>query len=215
MARRLKALRNSKGLSHNDLKNELQHKYKIQISRASLLNYEIDDEFHSKANALANLKMNAEYLNCFADFYGVSTDFLLCRTTVMTSDANMRAVSEYTRLPVGTLNTILRICSTDSGFTLFCLLLKTRGFCDMLDSLSAYLMLIPEKDKYVNINLLEDLNNYVEKASNGSIHAVPAKLEQDITLFNAQRHIARAAEEIATLLKDMKKELKDNSSVDE
>lgn len=85
----------------------------------------------------------------------------------------------------------------------------------MLDSLSAYLMLIPEKDKYVNINLLEDLNNYVEKASNGSIHAVPAKLEQDITLFNAQRHIARAAEEIATLLKDMKKELKDNSSVDE
>ena len=109
MARRLKALRNARGLSHNDLKNELQSRYGIKISRASLLNYEIDDEFHSKADALSNLKMNAEYLNCFADFYGVSTDFLLCRTIVKTSDANMRTVSEYTGLPVETLNTILKI----------------------------------------------------------------------------------------------------------
>lgn len=215
MARRLKALRNARGLSHNDLKNELQSRYGIKISRASLLNYEIDDEFHSRADALSNLKMNAEYLNCFADFYGVSTDFLLCRTIVKTSDANMRTVSEYTGLPVETLNTILKICSTDSGFVLFCLLLKTLGFRDMLDSLNAYLMLIPEKDKCANIDLLEKLNSYVEKESDGAIHAVPAKLEQDIALFNAQRHIARAAEEIATLLKDMKKDLKDNSSVGE
>lgn len=94
MARRLKALRNAKGLSHNDLKNELQSRYGIQISRASLLNYEIDDEFHSKADALSNLKMNAEYLNCFADFYGVSTDYLLCRTDISASDVSVVSACE-------------------------------------------------------------------------------------------------------------------------
>lgn len=206
MARRLKELRNSKKLSHDKLRDELQNKFGIKISRASLLNYEIDNEFHSKAGDFSNLKMNAEFLNCLADFYGVSTDYLLCRTNVQTSDANMRTVSEYTGLPVETLNTILKICSTNSGFVLFCLLLKTLGFLDMLDSLSAYMMLIPEKDKRANIHLLEKLNSYVEKESDGAIHAVPAKLEQDIALFNAQRNIARAAEEIVTLFKDMEKD---------
>ncbi len=102
MARRLKALRNAKGLSHNDLKNELQSRYGIKISRASLLNYEIDDEFHSKADALSNLKMNAEYLNCFADFYGVSTDYLLCRTDISTSDVSMASACKKLGLSEGT-----------------------------------------------------------------------------------------------------------------
>lgn len=106
MARRLKALRNSKGLSHNDLKNELQHKYKIQISRASLLNYEIDDEFHSKADVLANLKMNAEYLNCFADFYGVSTDYLLCRSDAKTADENVQVACKTTGLSAEAIATL-------------------------------------------------------------------------------------------------------------
>ena len=101
MARRLKALRNSKKLSHNDLKNELQSRYGIKISRASLLNYEIDDEFHSKADALSNLKMNAEYLNCFADFYGVSTDYLLCRTDISASDVSMASACEKLGLSEG------------------------------------------------------------------------------------------------------------------
>lgn len=213
MARRLKALRISKKLSHNDLKNELQNRYGIKISRASLLNYEIDGEFHSKADALSNLKMNAEYLNCFADFYGVSTDYLLCRTSVKTSDANMRTVSEYTGLPVETLNTILSICRTDDGYVVFCLLLRTFGFCEMLDSLAAYVTLsFEERETYVHNDLLVKLDNYVKKQSNGAVHAVPAKLEQDITLFNAQRHIARAAEEIVSFLKDAKDNFMENDN---
>lgn len=96
MARRLKELRTAKKLSHAKLSAELLRIYGIKISRASLMNYEIDDEYHSRAESYANLKMNAEYLNCFADFYGVSTDYLLCRTDLTTSDVNALAVcKEY------------------------------------------------------------------------------------------------------------------------
>lgn len=96
MARRLKKLRTSKELSHAKLSAELLRIYDIKISRASLMNYEIDDEHHSRAESCANLKMNAEYLNCFADFYGVSTDYLLCRTDMTTSDVNALSVcKEY------------------------------------------------------------------------------------------------------------------------
>lgn len=103
MAKRLKDLRNSKKLSHEKLKDELQHRYGIKISRASLLNYEIDNEYTSKSDAFSNLKMNAEYLNCLADFYGVSTDYLLCRTDIKVADVEVRAICDYTGLSSETI----------------------------------------------------------------------------------------------------------------
>ena len=67
IAARLRGLRESKRLSHERLARAMCEKYGISISKSSLLNYE--------AGAVAG--MRAEYLCCFADFYGVSTDFLL------------------------------------------------------------------------------------------------------------------------------------------
>ena len=39
--------------------------------------------------------MKIEFLSCFADFYGVSTDYLLGRTDTPTPDVSLRAASEY------------------------------------------------------------------------------------------------------------------------
>ena len=80
MGERLKILRENtfqdgKKLSHVTLRDKLKELYGIEISRDSLMNYEVSDIAHSKFGT--NLKMRVEYLYCLADFYGVSTDYLL------------------------------------------------------------------------------------------------------------------------------------------
>lgn len=75
MAKRLKSLREEKKLSHVTLKEALESKYNIEISRDSLMSYERlkPDE----NNRYKNEGMRVEYLRYLADFYGVTTDYLL------------------------------------------------------------------------------------------------------------------------------------------
>lgn len=96
MAARLKDLRVSKGLSHEKLSKALREKYDIRISSDSLMNYEVTEEYHTKA--YANQGMRAEYLRCLADFYGVSSDYLLGITDTKSADPNMQAAAVFTGL---------------------------------------------------------------------------------------------------------------------
>lgn len=101
MGKRLKSLRENtlldgKKMSHVELKKKLKEKYGVEISRDSLMNYEVSDVNHSKFGT--NLKMSAEYLNCLAFFYGVSTDYLLCRSDAKTADEDMQIACKTTGL---------------------------------------------------------------------------------------------------------------------
>lgn len=101
MGKRLKDLRENtlldgKKMSHVELKKKLKEKYGVEISRDSLMNYEVSDVNHSKFGT--NLKMSAEYLNCLAYFYGVSTDYLLCRSDAKTADEDIRVACKTTGL---------------------------------------------------------------------------------------------------------------------
>lgn len=96
MAARLKDLRVSKGLSHEKLSKALREKYDIRISSDSLMNYEVTEEYHTKA--YANQGMRAEYLRCLADFYGVSSDYLLGIADTKSADPNMQASAAFTGL---------------------------------------------------------------------------------------------------------------------
>lgn len=98
LAKRLKELRESRGLTLAGLSKALTEKYGIQISKESLTNYEVVDSFHSKARK--NEGMSVKYLRCLADFYGVSTDYLLGLTDPdnSTADKKLRMISEYTGL---------------------------------------------------------------------------------------------------------------------
>ncbi|MCI9269540.1 MAG: hypothetical protein HFF40_11895 [Lawsonibacter sp.] len=96
LAERLRKLRQDRGLTILGLKAALKEKYGIDISGESLTNYEVKDSNHSKYGK--NEGMNVKYLRCLADFYNVSTDYLLGRTLVRTTDTEIQAVSNYTGL---------------------------------------------------------------------------------------------------------------------
>ena len=81
MAKRLRELREEKGLSHADLAGMIKDRYGVTISRDSLINYEIADEHRTRAQSLPNLKMKTEYLLCLGDFYDVSIDYLTGQTS--------------------------------------------------------------------------------------------------------------------------------------
>lgn len=103
----LEELRKSNGLTHVALAKQLKENYGIEVSRDSLMAYEISDEFRAKASKLPNLGMRVEYLYYFADFYGVSIDYLVGKTEIQSSDKKTREVCEYTGLDEEALRAVL------------------------------------------------------------------------------------------------------------
>lgn len=103
MAKRLKQLRKENRLSHEKLRTELL-KYGIEISKDSLINYEVTDPFHTKA--YSNNGMKVEYLRAFAAFYHVSTDYLLGLANDPTPDPTIQSVCSYTGLSGATVKTL-------------------------------------------------------------------------------------------------------------
>lgn len=94
MAKRIKQLREEKGLSHDRLSKALSDKYGINISPDSLMNYEVSDKNHTKA--YKNLGMRVEYLRCLADFFEVSADYLLGTSDIRSVDPNIKMITELT-----------------------------------------------------------------------------------------------------------------------
>ena len=96
MADRLKQLREASGLSHEKLSSTLMATYGIKISSDSLKNYEVSDINHTKA--FKNQGMRVEYLRYFADFYDVSTDYLLGLTDIKSPSVDTQAIVSDTGL---------------------------------------------------------------------------------------------------------------------
>lgn len=106
-AGRLKSLRQERGLSLKTLADELNSQYayeilsgnragkKQTISEAALKAYEAGEN-HSRSGD--NKGMRAEYLLWLADFYEVSTDYLLGRTDIRSPHMNVQAIAEETGL---------------------------------------------------------------------------------------------------------------------
>ena len=102
IAERLRMLRKGAGLSHSKLCAEIKERYDVLISRASLQNYEVTDRNHKSFGK--NLVMNVQYIQCFADYYGVSTDYILGLVDDPTKDQTTKTVSAYTGLSAATVD---------------------------------------------------------------------------------------------------------------
>lgn len=135
-ANRLKALRTDEAngkkrfYSHESLKEALE-KRGTKISVDSLMNYEASDKLHAKFGSVAGMKV--ETLYALADFYGVSTDYILGRTDVTSVDATMKAVSEYTGLSGKTIKALqdMNKKSYDSGWDAINFILSNPNFQSM------------------------------------------------------------------------------------
>ena len=74
-AKRLKALREQKGISHKTLSEALKEHYNIRASKGTLIAYEVADENHSQSNSFRG--MSIERLFYLSQFYNVSADYIL------------------------------------------------------------------------------------------------------------------------------------------
>ena len=95
LATRLKQERTSRNLSHVALRNALKEQYGIDISKDTLINYETGLN-HTKTKK--NLGMRVEYLMYFADFFGVSSDYLLGLSDIRTPDLDTQSICKKTGL---------------------------------------------------------------------------------------------------------------------
>jgi len=95
IGKRLKNLREEKGISCEKLAATLSDKYGIRISGDSLRDYEIDNEYGAKAAKLPNMGMRLEYLYVLADFYGVSLDYIVGLSPAATRDRGVECSAEY------------------------------------------------------------------------------------------------------------------------
>lgn len=95
LATRLKQERTSRNLSHVALRNALKEQYGIDISKDTLINYETGLN-HTKTKK--NLGMRVEYLMYFADFFGVSSDYLLGLSDIRTPNLDTQIICKKTGL---------------------------------------------------------------------------------------------------------------------
>lgn len=111
IATRLKQLREEKALSHQRLCESLDKTLGITISRDSLINYEVDSEYHPAS--YKNLGMRIEYLHALAAFYGVSTDYILGLTDTKSPAQEVQDVCRITGLSENSICSLLRYVDFD------------------------------------------------------------------------------------------------------
>lgn len=134
MGERLRKLRKSRGLSYERLQAAISEKYGVEISKDSLINYEVSDENHTKR--FKNNGMRVEYLRYFSDFYHVSADYLLALSDIKATDSTTRDICEKTGLSEHTVSRLMQDDKRDRWAEVIDQLVLHPG---VLDALHAYL----------------------------------------------------------------------------
>lgn len=208
MADRLRQLRESKKLSHEKLSKTLSEKYGIKISSDSLMNYEVSREEHTKK--YKNLGMRVEYLYCFADFYGVSTDYLLGLVDNPVPDQRIQAVCQYTGLSPTTVELLHAYAS--SGFTIRLIdaILQADGIpVDMPEALtdSAQALAVSLASKLSNLSGIQrEISNRIATISRNGKNEYYISAEHAADLY-LSRAVDIATTNIKTAVRQMRDDL--------
>lgn len=105
IAERLRGLRNRAGLTQEELVKELYEKQKVTITTETIKKYETSNS--KKLGQICGMRI--EYLNAFADFYGVSTDYILGRTKSESKNLNKRLIYDNYGLSTSSLENLSKL----------------------------------------------------------------------------------------------------------
>lgn len=172
------------------------------------MNYEVSREEHSKK--YKNLGMRVEYLYCLADFYGVSTDYLLGLTKNPVPDQSIQAVCQYTGLSPSTAEVLHAYSS--SGFTtrLIDAILEADGIpTEMPEAItdSAQALVISMRNKLSdNSHIQREVNNRIAVISRNGNHDYHISAEHAADLY-LKRAIDIATTNIAAVVHEMRDEI--------
>lgn len=127
-----------------------------------------------------------------ADFFNVSYAWLLGSSVLINEDHNNFA--EKSGLGTKTLKAILRICNVpDYAFAFMCLV-ETMEFEEILNAIWAYLSI--HWTKRVSTDDLVRIDAKVRKETGGALRAVPATMEKNLLIMNAQTYLSEAIKSI-------------------
>ena len=169
MAKRIRDQRKQKGLSHVSLSAELKKRYNVDISKDSLINYEVQEELHSKA--YSNEGMNIAYLRCLADFYGVSTDYLLGLSDHPTKKTEEATAEELGLSATAVTNLQQNLCYDDYSADVLNAILESTEFLGLVSSIAEAIDACKELDSF-NV----DFSDIIEEGHSSTTKETTDKL---------------------------------------
>lgn len=96
------------GLNRAQLCKEIKSRYDVDISPDSIANYEtIEPEYNAKSGK--NNGMSVKYLRVLADFFGVSSDYLIGISEISSPNPTAQAACEYTGLTEANIEELHRM----------------------------------------------------------------------------------------------------------
>lgn len=127
-----------------------------------------------------------------ADFFKVSYAYLLGTTSLINEDHNNFA--EKSHLGTRTLNAILKICENPRDAFSFILLVESIEFHEIINAITAYLSI--HWTKRITSDELLEVDAMVRKKTGGALRAVPASMEKNLLIINAQKYLESAIRQI-------------------
>lgn len=107
VAQRLKKLRKKAGYTQEELAIELYKKQNVSITTATIKKYETSNP--NKLNQICGMRI--EFLNAFADFYGVPTDYILGRTRSTSVSLTEQDIYETLGLSEKAIRQLKHLCN--------------------------------------------------------------------------------------------------------
>lgn len=121
-----------------------------------------------------------------ADFFQVSYGYLLGTTNIIKDDN--KNLAELAGIRPQTQNAILSICQSHNHAFAFMLLVETPEFYDIIDTIASYLSI--SWTKPINTNEMLSIDAEVRGKTGGALRVVPAKLEKNMLIMNAQKYLS-------------------------
>lgn len=127
-----------------------------------------------------------------ADFFKVSYGYLLGTTSIIQDDH--KNFVELAGLRPQTQKAILNICQSNKHSFAFMLLVETEEFFDIINAIVSYLSISWTKN--ISSDELLSIDAEVQKKTGGALRAVPAKMEKNMLIMNAQKYLSDAMQRI-------------------